>query len=75
MFDVLDVENDEEGDNGDDCSPEAKISGPNAGEILNLKGSLYGSRYDEGSESRLFDVNGQPEFMSGYQSIFFTNFA
>jgi len=62
VFDVLDVENDEEGD--DDCSPETKISSPYASEILDLEGSLYGSRDDEGSESRLFDVKGQLEFVS-----------
>lgn len=49
MLNILDVEDDEERDDGSSGGPETEVSSPDAGEVLNLKGSLYGSRSDEGS--------------------------
>lgn len=53
MLDILDVEDDEEGDDVDGSGPKAEIPSPDACKVLDLESSLYGSRGDEGSKGNL----------------------
>lgn len=64
MLDILDVENNEERDDSDSGRPEAKIPSPDTSEVLDLKGGLYGSRGNKGSEGNLSSAYGQPVSIS-----------
>jgi hypothetical protein len=46
MFNVLDVEDNEEGNDRNGGGPEAEIPGPDACEVFDLEGSLNGGRGD-----------------------------
>ena len=54
VLNVLDVEDDEERNDGDGGGPKAEVPGPDAGKVLDLECGLNGSRGDEGSEGTLF---------------------
>lgn len=47
MFDILDVEDDAEGENGQDGGPEAEVASPYAFVVLDLEGSLQRRCADE----------------------------
>jgi hypothetical protein len=64
MFNVLDVEDNEEGNDRNGGGPEAEIPGPDACEVFDLEGSLNGGRGDESSENSLISALSQSHFRS-----------
>lgn len=61
MFNVLDVEDEEERYERNGGGPEAEIPGPDACEVFDLKGSLNGGRGDERSENSLMSAISQSQ--------------
>jgi hypothetical protein len=59
VFEVLDVEDDAEGNDGEDGGPEAEVAGPYIFVVLDLKGGLDGGGGDEGSKRCLLGANCQ----------------
>lgn len=62
MLNVLNVEDDDEGYDGDGGGPEAEVPDPDACEVLDLEGGLDGSRGDESCENSLVSASGQSRF-------------
>jgi hypothetical protein len=56
VFDVLDIEDDDERNYVDGGGPKAEIPSPDACEILDLEGCLYSSCSDESSKCSLFSA-------------------
>jgi hypothetical protein len=57
VFDVLDIEDDAERDDGDNRCPETEVAGPYVLVVLDLKRGLYGRSGDEGAEGYLASQN------------------
>lgn len=75
MFDVLDKEDDEEGNDRNGGRPEAEVPGPDTCEVFNLEGSLNGSRGDESSENNLSSAFSQSQCRSWNFKVARTNLA
>jgi len=53
VFDVLDVEDEKKGDDGEDRGPETEVTGPYVLVVFDLEGSLNCGSSDERSDCRL----------------------